>query len=693
MSEANTIGAIILSVGMLVHGANADESKIQKNHLSSIFSGQVLSSGRIPIKDSTVHLVPTTSIDMSPITASNIWNEPYLADDYDEPLEDAIRQHGQSFPLAISDKDGRFTIPGISEGDYFVHVTPADNDFLHLPGGNKSRESYSADELRNGMLKIALSSNPSPSAFYIGSSACLECHEEHQSWQKTGHKLGWSPPGKPGKAQDFSRFPNWFESLSSWKLVDSYKQGTQLELGDYNSKAKGSVKFKLRIKDDQKLHIKKVYANIYLWKSSIDENYYISIENLLNIDDPNSPVHLPIELIYGGAVHRQRFIVSVPEGLEKRKGLYTVLQFNPDGRDSRLNIKRRVWRDYKFSYWWDQGEDKEYGTADDVLKAPPINNNSIQSMCAGCHVTGIERYVDQQSGQILVRGVNDPNGAFNIDDDPQTDEINIGCESCHGPGSEHVDNAGLSDQLEMAIVNPAFLSAERSSVVCGRCHDRRLGVGEHEVAYTQPISATGEIMKPGGSRHELITKFSKSRGPIPGKEIWPDDIHSKNPHQQYPDFMKSSMYRNDRQMVSCADCHDMHGDSPYRRWLVNDPDDPSSPLCQRCHKVEILSHMDRQLNNKMKGLATKCSDCHMPGTMVTGGDAGHYGRLISLPDYQDAKKESANVYWQGHINSHVFDVPRKTNVGVWGVEPGKAMPIPYTASCGSCHNVDELQHK
>ena len=36
------------------------------------------------------------------------------------------------------------------------------------------------------------------------------------------------------------------------------------------------------------------------------------------------------------------------------------------------------------------------------------------------------------------------------------------------------------------------------------------------------------------------------------------------------------------------------------------------------------------------------------------------------------------------ITSHLFDVPRKANPAVKGVEPGRAMPIPYTNACGAC---------
>ena len=285
---------------------------------------------------------------------------------------------------------------------------------------------------------------------------------------------------------------------------------------------------------------------------------------------------------------------------------------------------------------------------------------------------------------------------MNIDDDPEMDEINIGCENCHGPGSEHVANRGRS----RFIVNPKYLSAERSSAVCGRCHDRRQGYGGPTVGYTQALSEEGELARPGISRHELITKYTDpiKKGPTmtgPGRDnnIWPDDIHSSKPHQQYSDFLKSKMYRNDRLLVTCADCHDLHGDTPYSRWLIDDPDDPGSSLCQRCHAVDVLSHMETKLNAKMKGQLTRCIDCHMPGTANTGGIAGSFGRMIQPPPYANAAEEENNAYWEGPINSHVFDVPLKTNVGVNGVSPGRAMPIPYTGACGTCHMVNELPFK
>jgi hypothetical protein len=672
------------------------------------FTGQVLSaSGSLvvggeganpghPVVGATVYLVPTTAMDITTrMTASAIYAAPYPAEAYDEPLEDTIRLKGKEFPQSTTNSDGKFSIAKVPDGKFFIHVTPATEDTEHLPGGEQSRASYTAGQLRGETMTIKVSSSPSPAAQAVGSSTCIACHQDKKHWQQTAHKIGWTVPGAPGPHQDFSGHPDYFKALESFPATDEYEDGTQLELGDYDAHRKDD-KFSLRLSGDDRLPIETTYADVYLWQKKADDKYYITMVNRLNPSDPNSPAHLEIKLLYGGAVHDQRYIVTVPPGLGNRPGWYTVLRYNMTGRDNRLNRVRRVWQDYKFYLWWDAGADKLHGTSDDLLKAPPINTNTVQTMCAGCHLTGWERYKDEATGQFLVRAVNDPNGSLNIDDDPEMDEINIGCERCHGPGSEHIANAGRS----RFIVNPKYLSAERSSAVCGRCHDRRQGYGGKIMGYTQALSKEGELARPGLSRHTLITTYTDpiKKGPTmkgPGRDdnIWPDDIHSSKPHQQYSDFIKSKLYRNDRLLVSCADCHDLHGGTPYSRWLVHDPDDATSPLCQSCHAVDLLPHMETKLNAKMKGHLTRCIDCHMPGTANTGGIAGNFGRMIKTPPYADATEEETNAYWEGPINSHVFDVPLKKNVGVRGVAPGKAMPIPYTGSCGTCHIVSELPFK
>lgn len=697
----------VIGIGTVWVGAVAVTSQTPTRTppvLARPFSGRVVSgvlskggadvpgSGH-PVENATVHLVPASAIDTTtPITASSIYAAPFPAEAVDEPLEDAIRLRGAGFPTATTDAQGRFVIADVPDGRFFVHVTPREQDSEHLPGGDQSRRSLTAQELRKQPMTIKLSSRPPTAATYAGSSTCLTCHQDQRHWAQTAHKLGWTVPGAPGRMQDFSRHPEYFTALESFPEVDAFNRGTHFELGDYDA-SRGDDKFKLRAAGDGRLPIEAIYADVYLWRRAADKKYVITLVNRLNPQDPNSPAHLEIKLLYGGAVHDQRYIVSVPPGLAARQGWYTLLRYNMTGRDTRLHRERRLWQDYKFWMWWAAGADGRYGTGDDVVTAPPINNNAVQTMCAACHLTGWERYQDKASGEFLVRAANDPGGEVNIDDDPALDEINVGCESCHGPGSQHVANGGRA----RFIVNPKYLSAERSSVVCGRCHDRRQGYGGPVNGYTQAISQTGELARPGISRRELITTFTDpvKKGPTvrgPGREdnIWADDVHSNKPHQQYADFLKSTMYRNERHLVACSDCHDMHGNTPYRRWLIHDPDNAASQLCQRCHKVDEAAHMEAKLNAKMKGLQTRCIDCHMPGTANTGGVAGDFGRLIKVPPYAHAQDEESNAYWEGGLKSHVFDVPSKTNVAVRGVAPGRAMPVPYTSSCGTCHVVSEL---
>ena len=87
------------------------------------------------------------------------------------------------------------------------------------------------------------------------------------------------------------------------------------------TQARGDDKFKLRAFGDSRLPIETPYADVYLWKNARDSKYYITIVNRLNPQDPNSPAHLEIKLLYGGAVHDQRYIVSVPPGTGKPIGM------------------------------------------------------------------------------------------------------------------------------------------------------------------------------------------------------------------------------------------------------------------------------------------------------------------------------------------------------------------------------------
>src|SRR5688500_8130921 len=269
---------------------------------ASVLGGGSTNSGH-PVAGATIHLVPVTAIDVTtPMTASSIYAPPFTAEVYDEPLEDAIRLRGATFPHSTTDARGNFVFASVPDGRFFVHVTPGPQDTEHLPGGDRGRQSHPAEQLRGQSMTIEVSSSPSPAARYAGSSSCLACHKDKQHWQQTAHKLGWTVPGAPGRMQDFSRHRDYFNALELFPEVDDYRRGTRFELGDYDA-ARGDDKFKLRAFGDARLPIDMTYADVYLWKNAGNGKYFITMVNRLNAQDPNSPAHLEIKLLYGGAVH------------------------------------------------------------------------------------------------------------------------------------------------------------------------------------------------------------------------------------------------------------------------------------------------------------------------------------------------------------------------------------------------------
>src|SRR5688572_5398415 len=187
---------VILVALMLRAAAAGNQSDQSTRQPGQFFTGRVLSAsgaagkgaganaGR-PVAGATIHLVPATAMDVTTrMTASAIYAPPYSAEAYDEPLEDAIRIRGLQFPQSTTDAQGNFTIAGVPDGRFFVHVTPGAADVEHLPGGDKSRQSYSAAQLRGQSMTIEVSSRPSAKARHVGSSSCLACHKDREHWQQ-----------------------------------------------------------------------------------------------------------------------------------------------------------------------------------------------------------------------------------------------------------------------------------------------------------------------------------------------------------------------------------------------------------------------------------------------------------------------------------------------------------------------------
>jgi hypothetical protein len=364
-----------------------------------------------------------------------------------------------------------------------------------------------------------------------------------------------------------------------------------------------------------------------------------------------------VEMTYGGGVHKQRYLFRVGEHL------YPFLQYNTDGKDEFNDRTRKPWRDYHADWLFNENTKK--------LTNPPTAK-SFELECASCHYTGYRLSVTVGGGYV-VDAVDDPNGEADIDGDGIPNELNIGCEVCHGPGSVHARST--ASKKAATIVNPGKLASERSTVICNQCHSRPQGYLKND----QPVNKDNRMLTPGMSRNDYLINHT-TREDAAQRDFWDDGVHSKAHHQQGTDFVRSKHYLNGNRILSCYDCHDVHGKSDVRHQLKLSARDAKNSLCASCHKgVSIRPHTQQKVGFE-HATEIYCVDCHMTMTMQSG--AG-YGKGLTTKDGRN--------YWMNDITSHLFTVPRKDNKAVKGVDPGRAMPIPYTKACGSCHNVESLR--
>jgi len=559
----------------------------------------------------------------------------------DEPLEDSLAANRDRYAKGTTDATGAFTISGVADGKYFVYVEPTDRD--HLPGGDLAKKAMAADDLARKPLAIQVSGKVPDTATYVGSTRCLACHNAYSGQvKKTLHKLGITVVGKPSKLQDFSRFPGFNDGLN--KLM----AGTKLYFSGFDKK-RGFDKYVVAAKPPADPATLSFTATFF---KDTDGKLKFRTENARDASDP--PRTYTVEMTYGGGLYKQRYLYRVD------KALFPFLQYNTTGNDAYGDRTRTQWRDYHGDWLYDDEAKK--------LKNPP-KLKTFERECASCHFTGYT-LTTTAAGDFVAGAVNDRNGEADIDGDGVPNELNIGCEVCHGPGSAHAKSAKA--RKAATIVNPAKLAAERATVICAQCHTRPQGNLKND----QPVSKQNRMLVPGISRNEYLTSYT-IREDAPKGAFWGDGVHSKAHHQQGTDFIRSKKYVNGTQLLSCDSCHDPHGRSEVKHQLRLEVRDPGNSLCASCHTgVAIKAHTEKAVGVEHE--KTNCVDCHATKTAQTG--AGWKGL---------AKKDAKN-YWTNDITSHLFGVPRRANTAVKGVEPGKAMPIPFTNACATCHDVDAL---
>ena len=186
-------------------------------------------------------------------------------------------------------------------------------------------------------------------------------------------------------------------------------------------------------------------------------------------------------------------------------------------------------------------------------------------------------------------------------------EWNVGCERCHGPGSEHASNPSRAN-----IVNPARLDFVRATDTCIQCHSQG-----------QPLSnpINGQYYDwPVGFHQGLNLKdFWKLEDHKLGETTFThfaDGTGHKN-RMQGNDFVQSLMYRRG---VTCFSCHDVHG-TENNADLIK----PAGQICLTCHGPSSpngphAASIEAHTHHRAGSPGNDCVSCHMPKIEQTIAD-------------------------------------------------------------------------
>jgi predicted CXXCH cytochrome family protein len=201
-------------------------------------------------------------------------------------------------------------------------------------------------------------------------------------------------------------------------------------------------------------------------------------------------------------------------------------------------------------------------------------------------------------------------GCHSVNYDIQTKTVkewNVGCERCHGPGSQHAANP-----TRLNIVNPAKLDFVRANDTCIQCHSQGQPL-------KNPIEGQYYDWPVGFHQGLNLKDYWKLEEHKLGETSFthfPDGTGHKN-RMQGNDFVQSLMYRRG---VTCFSCHDVHGTANNADLIK-----PASQLCLNCHGPSSpngphAASIEAHTHHRAESTGSECISCHMPKIEQTMAD-------------------------------------------------------------------------
>jgi predicted CXXCH cytochrome family protein len=186
----------------------------------------------------------------------------------------------------------------------------------------------------------------------------------------------------------------------------------------------------------------------------------------------------------------------------------------------------------------------------------------------------------------------------------QISEWNVGCERCHGPGSEHIAHASRDN-----ILNPAKMDYVAANDTCVQCHSqgRPLANPIEGKYYDWPVG-----YRVGLQLGDFWQLEEQKLGETTFTHFAGGTAHKNR--MQGNDFVQSVMYRRG---ITCFNCHDVHGTENYAQLRK-----PADKLCFDCHAPTSLNGphtatLEEHTHHKPDSPGSQCIACHMPKIETT----------------------------------------------------------------------------
>lgn len=218
------------------------------------------------------------------------------------------------------------------------------------------------------------------------------------------------------------------------------------------------------------------------------------------------------------------------------------------------------------------------------------NGQNWNTMCASCHSTNLKKGYDVKTDTYKT--------TYN--------DINVSCESCHGPGKIHIDYIKSSEYKDHKKTVGSFLKGYKGEGQmaqinnCGNCHARRVDI-------------TGSVLPTKVFMDDFIEE-------LPTNTFFYADGQMKEEDYNYTSFLQSKMFHKG---VQCTNCHNPHSGKLKKE---------GSLVCSQCHAITKYN-TPKHTMHLIQSKEVNCIACHMPSKLYMGIDLRHdHSFRIPRPD-------------------------------------------------------------